>query len=261
MIEKAKWEVAKYLIDAKKVVDCLWYISKNVGELKNLNLRKKTQEKLREFYINCRTVIDKSLAPQDRKNLKGNDPIIKAILYEADKNQAHKDTAYQGAQMQGWGELLATLKEQVRHLRKTCEAALPKEITIDFVPHDKELFRVVNQITPDIEEEIKKARHPHYNQPDPDPANNPYPAVRVLHDIEQLKEEKGSNEQYGVILEVGLNAHEYMQNGQDWSITSNYYMGSKVWLRTKEDIPRMGRNESCYCMSGKKYKDCCIDLE
>lgn len=62
--EKEKWQIAKYLIDAKKAVDALWYISKNVATLKNIDLRKKSEEKKREFYINCRIVLDKTFPPK-----------------------------------------------------------------------------------------------------------------------------------------------------------------------------------------------------
>ena len=46
-----KWEVARYLIDAKKCIDSIWYIADNTKSLSNINLRKKTNELLREFYI------------------------------------------------------------------------------------------------------------------------------------------------------------------------------------------------------------------
>ena len=36
-----KWELAKYLIDAKKDVDSVWYIAENVPIIANINLRGK----------------------------------------------------------------------------------------------------------------------------------------------------------------------------------------------------------------------------
>ncbi|MCR5586108.1 MAG: hypothetical protein K6F77_01070 [Lachnospiraceae bacterium] len=58
---KNKWETARYLIDAKKCIDSLWYIAENADQLKFINLRKKTNELLVEFYIKCCVVIDEYL--------------------------------------------------------------------------------------------------------------------------------------------------------------------------------------------------------
>lgn len=257
---KEQWEIAKYLIDAKKEVDALWYISKNVGALKNLNLYKVSQEKQREFYLNCRTVIDKTFKPAEKKKLKEKDAIIKAILYEADLNSAHKDSRYKATPMASWKELLDRLKEQTRHLRQVCAKVLPESVTIDFVPHDKELFRQVHKISPEDEEEMKKARHPEYGMPDLDPINNIYGTYKVLYDIEQLKEDGGDPKEYGVILENGLNLHEGLQNRQDWCITCNFLHGWKMWVQDNPEAIDWDRNKPCYCMSGKKYKNCCIEV-
>lgn len=41
-IMKSKWELTRYLIDAKKNVDSMWFIADNMEILKYLNLRKKS---------------------------------------------------------------------------------------------------------------------------------------------------------------------------------------------------------------------------
>ncbi len=258
---KEKWEIAKYLIDAKKAVDTLWYISKNVAELKNINLHKKTGEKKREFYLNCRIAIEKAFSQLEKQALKASDSTIKEILTQADQNYAHKDPHYKSKPMTAWKEILEELKGQLSHLRQVCAKALPDEVTLNFVPHDKELFRQVHKIGPKEEEEIRKARHPGYGKPDPDPDNNPYLVLRALYDIEQLKEEGAIQDpsKYGVVLESGINPHEELQNRQGWCIKVNFLHGQKMWCSIKPI--KWDRNAACHCYSGKKYKCCCADVD
>lgn len=45
-----QWEIAYYLIEAKKAVDSLWYISKNIHSL--YNVRQMCNEKRSAYYIN-----------------------------------------------------------------------------------------------------------------------------------------------------------------------------------------------------------------
>ena len=44
-----KWEIARYLIDGKKAIDSIMFISENIENLKNLNLRNIVYEKLETF--------------------------------------------------------------------------------------------------------------------------------------------------------------------------------------------------------------------
>lgn len=165
--------------------------------------------------------------------------------------------------MEGWKETLDELKMQLRQLREVCAKALPDNITLNYVPHDIELFRQVHKISAEDEEKLNIARYPSYNKPDPDPKNNPYPVLEVLHDIEQIKEEGAEQDpnKYGVIFDCGINTHEHLQNMQDSCIKANYLHGSKMWMQVREKKFKWKRNEPCYCTSGKKYKDCCIDVD
>ena len=86
----SKWELARYLIDAKKCVDSIQYASENMQHLANLGMREQINEKRRQFYINCGVIIDKAYDKNQKKALKNNEPLIESILYERDKNQAHK---------------------------------------------------------------------------------------------------------------------------------------------------------------------------
>ena len=43
-MDMSKWEIAQSLIDAKKAIDSLMYISNNIAKLGNLDIRSKTKE-------------------------------------------------------------------------------------------------------------------------------------------------------------------------------------------------------------------------
>ena len=154
-----KWEAARYLIDAKKCVDSIWYIAENGKTISNINLRKKVNEILREFYICCCVVIDET---HNRTALRQADATIKRIYYERDKDKAHKDADYKPMAFSSLFQLRDTMKNQLITVLNNCSSVLPDNITLNFVPHDKELFRLVHSITTEKEEEIKKAKYPLY---------------------------------------------------------------------------------------------------
>ena len=53
-----KWELTRYLIDAKKCVDNIMFISLNIKSLINLSVRDIVDNRLRKFYINLKVVYD-----------------------------------------------------------------------------------------------------------------------------------------------------------------------------------------------------------
>lgn len=137
------WELARYLIDAKKCVDSIMYIEKNLVALKNIGVREKVDSKRREFYINCCIILDK-VFPKKKKELCSTDTIVQRLYYERDKNFAHKDLDYKPVEYVSLSEMVKDLQNQIVHLKELCKGVLPDAITLDFVPHDKELFRFVN---------------------------------------------------------------------------------------------------------------------
>lgn len=48
------------------------------------------------------------------------------------------------------------LKNKLLYCFKVCQNSLPKEITLDYVTYDKNLFRYVNMITPEIENKLNE---------------------------------------------------------------------------------------------------------
>lgn len=216
-----KWQLARYLIDAKKDIDNILFISKNVSNLKNLDLRI-INYKSSEFYINLCVVYDKSL-DKEKSKLKKDDEIIKATYYQRDKNYAHKDENYNRENIE-FEKMITTLKEQLEHCVKTCEKSLPKEITIDYVAYDRDLYRFMNKIDYDTEEQIKSMTHTPYND-NTDVLLQPITVFYDTEDINNLEKDK----EYGVIIENGICLEEGLQNRQDFCIKVNVLYNLNVW--------------------------------
>lgn len=151
-----KWKLERYLMDSKKVIDSLMFISENIENLRNLNIRNIIYEKLETFYVKIRIVYDKTFNKLEKKKLALRDNIYKATMYESDKNYAHKDDDYKVTEVESLNYLIEILKQQLVHCRKMCNKSLLDTITLDFIPYDHDLFRIVNGITPRKEEILEK---------------------------------------------------------------------------------------------------------
>lgn len=53
-----KWELARYLIDAKKSIDSILFIEDNKQALLNIGIREEVESRRQQFYINCGEVLD-----------------------------------------------------------------------------------------------------------------------------------------------------------------------------------------------------------
>ena len=235
----SKWELARYLIDAKKCVDSIQYASENMQHLANLGMREQINEKRRQFYINCGVIIDKAYDKNQKKALKNNEPLIESILYERDKNQAHKDYDYQTKKHVSLLEMIEEMKQQLECVRTKCESVLPAVITLDYVTHDKVWFRIVNGITPEKEEEILASKHPLYKLNVPE--GETILTREVFQDTEDYKRirENGENN-YAVEMKNGLNSFEGLQNRQDSIIKINLMYGLDAWVTlTKESVGKI----------------------
>ena len=223
-----QWELARYIIDAKKCVDSIWFIAENISLIANINLREKTNSILNAFYINVCTVLDNAF-PKQKKELCSKDKIIERVYYERDKNYAHKDINYKSIPFNNFYELKDRLVKQIIHIRNLCKQMLPKVLTLDFVPHDIELFRFINGLTAEKEEEIKSKKYPLYNAPIPNIESSI--TKTVLYDVDDLRgltEEQ--KDEYCVVMENGLNSYEGIQLRQDACIKVNILTGNtNIW--------------------------------
>lgn len=102
---------------------------------------------MQSFYLNLSYVLDEKYDKRDKKqSICRNNKIIESIYYERDKDKAHKDSNYKRTKYDSIEEIIESMKKQIFEVRKKCEDIIAKEVTLDFVPHDKELFRIVNGI-------------------------------------------------------------------------------------------------------------------
>ena len=231
---KGKWELARYLLDAKKNVDSMWYIVENAEQLKYLNLRKKTNDIRREFYIDCCIVIDELISSKklNKKELCAKDGIIERVYYERDKNSAHKDERYREHDYSSLLDIKKEMENQVKHVREVAAECLPDNLTLDFVCHDREMFRFVHHVTADIEEVILKKKYPLRNMFQGVESG---PILKVLNDTEDLRKiEADHKSEYGVIMSDGLCFNEGVQERQDACVRINALYGENMWCSVNE---------------------------
>ena len=222
------WEIAKYLIDCKKDIDSIMFISENVRSISNLNLRSILDSRLRDFYIKIRIVYDKSITKKQQKELCKSDAILERTLHEVDKNYAHKDDDYIPSEIE-FTELIRTLKDRLEHCKKLCKACIPN-ITFDYVPYDRDLYRFMHCITPSVEIELQKKLYPNYTKTFNETLGK---NVKTFHDIENIKMINNPGD-YGVIMEGGLNFYEGLQNRQDACIRINVLFKENIWCSLKD---------------------------
>lgn len=215
------WQLARYLIDAKKCIDSLLYIDKNIDNISNLNIYEIIEAKLRHFYINLCILLDNGLSSTILKNLKKEDDIIKNIYYERDKNYAHKDINYERKEFDNRKSLICKLQKEIEYCFKVCKEKLPKCITINYVSYDKNLFRFANQISPILEKELKNVLYSNNNLINGE-------NYKVFNDTEEIKNVANNNE-YAVIIENGLTLKEGLQNRQDSCIKINVLYNLNTW--------------------------------
>ena len=230
-----KWELARYLIDAKKCVDNILFIAENVKELRNLSLRDIVEDRQRKFYINVKVVYDKSLTNSQKKFLKESDEIYNQTCVERDKNYAHKDDSYVQPDHKSLAEIAGILKKRLIRCFDLCKDALPDVVTLDFIDYDRDLYRFLNKIDPEKEEKLFKAQHPGYGvKPREEELKNGI-SRKVFYDTEDIKKIDNTDE-YAVILKSGLTVREDIQEMQDGFIRINVLIGGNMWAKPNMDV-------------------------
>ena len=230
------WELARYFIDAKKSIDSILYISEFGKQISNVNLREKTNDIRRKFYINCCVVLDKCF-PKEKKHI-CEDNVISSIYYERDKNGAHKDEDYISKEYESLIDMASDMKEQIQSVKNICSDFLPEQITLDYVAFDSELFRIANGITKEIEEQIMLDKHPGRNEKLPESVSTR--TIAIFNDTEDLRKiPENKRNEYGTLFEMGINTEESLQKLQDGCIKTNLLYGEKMWVSiSKENIKK-----------------------
>ena len=256
VLSSSKWLLAKYLIDAKKCVDSLQYIFQNVELLHTINLRDRCDTLRQKFYISLCDVLSEKVGKQ-KQELRKNDAIIGRIYYERDKKAAHKDSSYRPRVYESPLEEIEDKKKEILYVRGFCKSVLPDEITLDFVPHDKELFRLVHRLNVDIERDANLIKYPRcvfhsYQLSEEgrhvfrafDTENQDRETARIfgfdydkvvertpLSSVDDLKDmTEDEKRRLAIILENGINIYEGVQNRQDFCIQYNITFNGNLWV-------------------------------
>lgn len=233
-----KWQIARYLIDAKKEVDSLWYIAAHQTKL-NCDIRRLIELRRNTFYINAAVVVDKFIEqlPQGtnrkryKKDLQTNNQLIDKLYQYRDKHAAHKDEEFQDSEFKNLMELVRECISILKEVKTVCCCALPEQITLDFVCYDGNLFRLLYGIDQNLESKIKKSK---YAWPKSTEASN-YPPKKIFHDTEDLWKVQNANE-YGVIIKDGLTLEESVQTRQDAAIKINVLYNQAMWPTPNREI-------------------------
>lgn len=229
------WELAKYLIDAKKCVDSILYIEENAKQLRYYDLKELIDGKRNTFYINCCGIIDKTIVTCKgaKRELCVRDKIVELLYLERDKNSAHKDDDYIPQQFDKISNIAEQMKEQLNHVRHICSDYLPKEITLDFVPHDKALFRAVHKLLADDEEALLAKKYPLKQAIVWQDENaKAFPILNDTLELRTLSEEAQKN--YAVVINNGINMYEGVQERQDSCIKINLLYNQNVWCNIEK---------------------------
>lgn len=234
-----KWELARYLIDAKKCVDNVLFIAANTKELRNLSLRDIVEDRQRKFYINVKIVYDKCISKANQKTLKTTDNIYEETCKERDKNYAHKDDDYVQPDHDSILEIASIMKERLQHCFDLCKDSLPDVLSLDFIDYDRDLYRFLNKIDSEEEERLLKLQHLLYGVKPTDEDLKNIVVKKVFCDTEDIK--KISNpDDYAVIMKSGLTVREGIQERQDACIRINVLDNLNMWAKPNmEAIKKM----------------------
>lgn len=219
----------------------MMYLAENVSKLRYIGVSDKCKIIRMNFYIKCCVVIDKHLEniKAKKKDFYRDDNIIERLYYERDKNSAHKDDEYQGADYDSLSRIAEEMKTQLQHVFDRCRSSLPDNITLDFVSHDKEMFRFVHRITDEQEDEINERKYPMAQKYSPNSSEGK--TFKIFSDPEDIKKiSKEKQEEYCVIFRNGICFNEGIQERQDSCIAMNVIYDTNTWCSlNREEYDRV----------------------
>lgn len=223
------WELARYLIDAKKNIDSLMFINDNFDELSNIEIYEEIRNIQTSFYLNLCFVLD-YVYDGKKKEICSDNNIIRTIYRERDKDKAHKDKDYKKIKYSSINEMIDLMITQICQVKEVCTSKLPEILTLDFVPHDKKLFRLINGLNKNKENEIKSKKYKNVIEPK-------IIDKKIFNDTEDLKNIKQDEKKdYAVIIKDGINLYEGIQERQDALIKLNALFGGNLWCEFNNNM-------------------------
>lgn len=224
-----KWDLARYLIDAKKSIDTILYLSKYGDRVSMIDIRSTVNETKRSFYVNVCVLLDKCFPKKKREICQ--DAQIKSVYYERDKNYAHKDDDYAEKQYESIGAIAEEMKQQLDAVHKLCLQFLPSVLTLDYLTFDSKLFRIANGVTKEKEEAALNIKHPGRLRQGPSSetyGSKVYSVFSDTEDIKRIPSEK--RKEYATLFQVGIVMEETLQRFQDSCIRTNVLYGTDIWV-------------------------------
>ena len=228
-----RWELARYLIDAKKCIDSMLYITDNGASLP-LDLRSRVNEIRRHFYVSLCVVLDNCF-PKEKKKLCEN-KLVESIYYERDKNSAHKDANYKKKDYSSLECMTEDMKNQLLEAFNVCRAFLPQQVTLDFVSFDSELFRLIHGVTTrQKEEEIEKRKYPFRDLLSI--SEDDGIVKKIFHDTEDIRDiPENDRKEYATLIRCGICMEETIQRMQDDFIKTNVLFGQDMWVSLNDEM-------------------------
>lgn len=229
------WVLAYYCIEAKKNIDSIIYIEDNKKLLSHISLKNRIDTTRNSFYISCCVVVDNVFKNNSKKKeLKQENMIINRLFHERDKNSAHKDKNYEEVDYIDIKQIISEMKVQLETVVKVCSSKLPSNLTLTYVSHDRELFRLANGVTATMEQKIENTKYT------PKKKNYEYSETstkQIINHFDELKNipdnKKGD---YVILIRNGINPEEGVQERQDSCILINQFYNENMWVNIDEDI-------------------------
>lgn len=237
-----KWEVARYLIDAKKDVDTILFIDRYNNKLSVGDKKKAISSARERFYINLTAVIDKYCEQMkvNKQVLLNSNSVLRRIKYDRNKHEAHKDEGFLPREYDKLSDMYSDMIKELQEVKLVCSDILPEVITLDFIPYDRTLFRLVYRVNFDKEKEMNHMCYPAFVEVNDIKesglfTNNKLSFFEDTEDIYRLSEEEKKKKV--VLIENGLNILEGLQNRQDACIRLNVLNGTDIWCSiNKKDM-------------------------
>lgn len=111
---------------------------------------------------------------------------------------------------------------------------LPDVLTLDFVPQDSKLFRLVEGVNAEMEQNINSTKYLFSNFED----NKKQHISRIIfddtEDIRSIDDSRLS--EYATMVENGINEYEGLQNRQDFCVKTNVLFGHNMWASFNKDV-------------------------
>jgi len=229
------WFNASYLIEAKKDIDSLIYIDQNLTEFSEICIKEYAESKRSNFYINLCKLIDK-VCKDEKAYLKKNNPEIKSVLEKRNKKYAHDDESFKPDDYTSLQNMIECMKNEINAVKIACAKGLPANITLDYVPHDRLLFRQIHKINSKDEDEIDNVKYPLKNKL----TGVGGATIKSFNNPQQIRSiPKEERSLYGVIVENGINEYEGLQNRQDFCINSNVLFETDLWCSMDVEISNL----------------------